>query len=74
MLPCSSLCQRNPYCGGVVGEVVPPEVAPPVPGPVVEDPGPEPFAPVPGVLLNPDADPNPPLEVAIPPPKMLDFA
>ena len=52
---------------------------PVVPGPGVEDPKmgdpePEELLPVPGVLLNPEADPSPPLELAIPPPKMLDFA
>jgi hypothetical protein len=55
---------------------VPPEfVLPGVVVPGVEDPdAPDVPVPVPGVLLSPEAEPSPPLDVAIPPPKMLDFA
>ena len=55
---------------------VPPEfVLPGVVVPGVEDPdAPDVPVPVPGVLLSPEAEPSPPLDVAMPPPKMLVFA
>ncbi len=60
------------YCGaGVVGLVAPGD--PPSDGlPLVGPLAPVPL-PAPGVLLEPEAEPKPPLEVAIPPPKMLDL-
>ena len=77
------LAPQNFYCCGVVGlvgvVVVPPlfvpfVVDPEFEDPKLDDPNAELFVDDPGVLFSPEADPSPPLELAIPPPKMLDFA